>query len=441
MTSVHPAINAVRSRARTVGRRAVRQARPHAARSVDRLRAAVPQPLRDRVSRRLLRHPGERTIALDRLLLGAQTGLTAREFAAQTGQLLWPSTRLVDGPHVALLRLAEDRAELSDAEILGSGYGELAMACLQANGRYFWAETEARIPDVARAFLARYRGERTQLRRAQQSSAEDPILVAPVKRSSYYQVLDGHHRLAIAAARGHATAAATVKRLPVSTPLQDLLTRMSWLEGTRELYQPLAAPELTDEWVPVRRCTDRLEAMLSFLGSRNLLPPGASSYLDIASCYGWFVAQMEQRGYRANGMERDPLAEPLGRAAYGLAAGAVEVGDCESLLAAAGRRWDVVSCFSLLHHFVLGRGSIPAEELIARVDAVTGRVLFLDTGQEHESWFRKSLAGWNAATIADYLRQHTTFDEILDLGPDRDGDGPYAGNYGRHLLACVRTGT
>ena len=230
----------------------------------------------------------------------------------------------------------------------------------------------------------------------------------------------------------------TVKWLPVRTPLQDVLDRMSWLGGTRELYQPLQAPELADSWVLVRRCQDRLDRMQEFLRAHDLLPPAAGTYLDVASCYGWFVASMRDLGFEANGVERDPLARPLGVAAYGLREDAVRTGDAEDVLASAGRRWDVVSCFSLLHHFVLGRGSVPPEELVRRLDAVTGRVLFLDTGQEHEEWFRESLRGWNAAFVADFLRRTTTFDRIVDLGPDGDGRGAYAGNYGRTLFACVR---
>jgi hypothetical protein len=66
-------------------------------------------------------------------------------------------------------------------------------------------------------------------------------------------------------------------------------------------------------------------------------------------------------------------------------------------------------------------------------------VLFIDTGQENEEWFRTSLAGWNPEKIAEFLRENTTFDEIVDLGPDDDAHPPYADNYGRHLFACLRT--
>jgi hypothetical protein len=389
---------------------------------------SVPIPPKTRVllSTVLLRRPGRVTVPIDRLVLGAQGGWTAREFAERTDDLLWPSTRLVDGPHVDLLR----RTEPSDEEILASPYGRLARRCIDAGGRYFGAGDDAGIVAAARSFLSGERGER----RPDQSGRLDPVLVAPIRGSDHYQVLDGHHRLARAAARGETTARVVTKWMPVTTPLQDLLLRMSWLDGSKELYQPINAPELEKSWTTVRRCTDRLEKIQKLLAERGV----TGSYLDVASCYGWFTAEMGKAGFDAYGLERDPLAIPLGRAVYGLREGQIGTGDAVELLAYADRTYDVVSCFSLLHHFVLGRGSVGPEALIKLLDRATGKVLFLDTGQENEAWFRTSLAGWNAETIAEFLRKHTTFAEVIDLGPDDDAQPPYADNYGRHLFACIR---
>ncbi|HZE34563.1 MAG TPA: hypothetical protein VE198_24395 [Actinoallomurus sp.] len=391
---------------------------------------AVPIPPRARVllSTALLRRPGRISVPIDRMLLGAQGGWTAREFAERTDDLLWPSTRLIDGPHVDLLR----RADPTDEEILESPYGRMARRCIDAGGHYFGARSDSEIITVARRFLS---DERDDERRPAQSGRTDPILVAPIRGSDHYQVLDGHHRLARAVARGEDTARVVTKWMPVTTPLQDLLLRMSWLDGTKELYQPIDGPELAKSWTTVRRCTDRLEKMTKLLAERGI----TGSYLDVASCYGWFVAEMGNAGFDAQGLERDPLAFPLGRAAYGLREGQIGTGDAVELLAYSDQTYDVVSCFSLLHHFVLGRGSVGPEALVKLLDRATGKVLFIDTGQENEAWFRTSLAGWNAGTIASFLRQHTTFTEITDLGPDDDAHPPYADNYGRHLFACIRT--
>ena len=87
------------------------------------------------------------------------------------------------------------------------------------------------------------------------------------------------------------------------------------------------APELSRAWTIVRRCDDRLDKMTSFLRDQNALPPVTTSYLDVASCYGWFVRAMEDLGYRSEGVELDRLAGPLGEAAYGLRPGQVTTGN------------------------------------------------------------------------------------------------------------------
>jgi hypothetical protein len=148
---------------------------------------------------------------------------------------------------------------------------------------------------------------------------------------------------------------------------------------------------------------------------------------------------MGRAGYDARGIERDPLGPRLGNVVYGLEERLIRVGNAENLLPDEPRA-DVVSCFSLLHHFVLGRASVDAAELVRLLDRVTRRVLFLDTGEGHEAWFRESLAGWDADRVAAFLKEHSTFDEVIDLGPDSDAVPPYENNYGRHLFACVRSG-
>jgi hypothetical protein len=412
----------VQSKSRQLVKKGIRRTGPARAFVGNGLRRIpVPAPARIALSKALLRRPWSLAVPVEKLLLGPQNArdYSAADFAAHLGDLMWPSTPVADGPHVALLR----QRPATDEEILASPYGKMALACVRSQGRYFAATDPAGVVAGARAFLD-----------GATRPGDAPILVAPVKGSDYYQVLDGHHRIARAIVRGEVTVDVTAKWFAVTTPLQDLLTQMSWLDGDRQLYQPLPGPELRQSWPTVRRCTDRLEKMSAFLDRAG------GSYLDVASCYGWFVAEFAKRGYDAGGMERDPLAVPLGQAAYGLPDGAIQVGDCVELLRSAGRTWDVVSCFSLLHHFVLGRGSVNEVELIKLLDSVTGRVLFLDTGQDHEEWFQQSLRGWNAEHVAAFLREHTTFDEIIDLGPDADAVPPYDRNYGRHLFACVRTG-
>lgn len=402
----------------------------------------VPPPVRRSLSKVALRRPWRTEIPISSVLVGGNAGLTASQFAAATGDLLWPSQRVVDGPHAQLFRSADEvaPAELSDDELLGSPYAELARSCIEVSEHFFGAVDEAGILEVARSSIAQHRGGSSGGPRPVNATAPgDGVLVAPIRDSSTYQLIDGHHRLASAGVQGRGSAAVTVKWLPVQTPLQELLDQMSWIGGTRELYQPVDAPEL-QRWTLVRQCRDRLAKMRTVLSEEGLMPVPelALSYLDVASCYGWFVRQMEELGFSARGMERDPLGPKLGEAIYGLDPAKVDVGDCVDLLRATQNPIDIVSCFSLLHHFVLGRGSVSAEELIRLLDGATGKVLFFDTGQDHEAWFRTSLAGWDTAYVEKFLRANTTFSRIVDLGPDSDAVGAYQDNYRRHLFACFR---
>ncbi len=412
-------------RLRSVAGRAYRRART----------VPLPRRLRRALYESIPWRPGTHEVPLDKILLGGQNRLSAMEYAEATGNLLWPSTRIADGPHAELFR--SGAAAVVDPDLFAAThYAQMARDCITVSGQYFGATDERGVIDVARdAVRADARDERP--RRPHQSGADAPVRLAPVRDSDCFQVIDGHHRLARMVVAGEERVRARVKRLPVSTPLQDLLDQMSWIGGERELYQPLDYPEVARSWRTVRRCTDRLDAMVATLDELGIVP-ARSSYLDVASCYGWFVAEMSGRGFDATGMELDPRTPGLAAAAYGLEPGRIRVGDAVELLSAAGRTWDVVSCFSLLHHFALGRGRVGPEELVRLLDQVTGRVLFLDTGQAHEAWFQTSLPQWDTAYVARFLTEHGTFDQVIDLGPDHDDVPPYEGNYGRHLFACVR---
>ena len=132
------------------------------------------------------------------------------------------------------------------------------------------------------------------------------------------------------------------------------------------------------------------------------------------------------------------MAGDLAGLAYGLASERLITGDAVGLLASGDVRADVVSCFSMLHHFVLGRTPHTAEELISLLDGATGDVLFLDTGERHESWFKLVLPEWSPEYARQWILSHTSFVNVRILGTDRDDVAPFAGQYGRTLFACTR---
>lgn len=437
MELIDKATRVVRPRARRAVRRGMKAGHGAATRAaVTAKRLPLPARLRAWLYQFLPWRPRRFDVPIEMLLLGGQNRVSAADYAAGTDNLLWPSTRVVDGPHAALLRAAS-AGPLTDAEILASPYAEMARACIQMSGQFFAATDDAGIVVEARGFIAR-REQVTApvVDRPHQSGPRSPIRVARVRASDCFQVIDGHHRIALAAVNGEATVRVQCKWFAVSTPLQDILNRMSWIGGETELYQPVSAPELAKSWTIVRRCTDRLAKMLDFTAELGL-EPARSSYLDVASCYGWFVSEMGRAGFDARGVERDPLGPVLGKAVYGLDPARVTTGDAVDFLR-AGQRHDVVSCLSLLHHFALGRGVVSAEEFVRLLDGATGRVLFLDTGQQHEQWFENSLSEWDTDYVRKFLLANSTFDDVIDLGPDIDAVVPYEKNYGRHFFACVR---
>lgn len=262
------------------------------------------------------------------------------------------------------------------------------------------------------------------------------VRVAAVKSSDCFMVLSGHRRAAQAHAAGASELDVEVVAGSRWTPFAHVILDMGWLDSRAELYQPVASPEF-EQWPVVRACRDRLDHMVRFLTEHGPAPGSQASYLDVASCYGWFVAHMLEHGYDAHGIELEPVAPMIGVAAYGLDASRIAVGDSVVLLESRPPV-DVVSCFSLAHHFVMGRGSCSAEELVGLLARKTRQVLFFETGQEHEAWFRHSLAGWDADRVREWLLEHTDFDEVVAIGVDRDSHPPYQDNYGRTLFACSR---
>jgi protoporphyrinogen oxidase len=380
-----------------------------------------------------------RVVPVNQLLVGGWNGLSARRFAEASGYLLDPSTRLTSSAQIDLLRRfdAEGESLYGDEALRATPYVDRVRAAARISGHHRGATTDEEFTQLAREFLDRYRGRPIPYRPGRTSASAMPR-VRQIADSNCYEIRDGHHRLAIAAARGETEVEVVVERPHSTTPVQRLLRQMSWLDGEERLYQPVHLPEVAT-WPVMRRCTDRLSMMLDFLGEfYSGRADVERSYLDVGACYGWFVSAMCERGYDARGIEQDPLAQQLAGLVYDLAPERLVIGDAVALLKSQDRRADVVSCFSMLHHFVLGRTPHTAESLISLLDHAAGDVLFLDTGERHESWFRYVLPEWSPAYARQWILDHTSFVNVRILGTDRDDVASFAGKYGRTLFACTR---
>lgn len=383
---------------------------------------------------------------MDRLLCGGENGLPADTYSRHTGNFFRPSTPFSQSPHVKFLEMYREIGEHVFAEdvFCDTAYFGNAVECMRATGQYFHCTREDQVQEVARRFAARFLGEVTTNNGADAwrgfSARDSMIRVRPIEASDCYEVIDGNHRLAIDYVKGVETETVEVSPERARTPLQQLLLDYAWCatRGVHELYQPVSSPELGAGWAPIRRCADRMEMIDNFIEKHRDVLPERPSFLDVASSYGWFVDAFGKRGFDSHGVEMDWAGVEIGIRVYGLQAGQVTRSEAVRFIEARNRTYDVVSCFSLLHHFVLGRASISATDMLQLLDRITGSVLFMDMGEEHEQWFRDSLAGWNPDTIEDWLRDNTSFRHFYRLGKDRDNVPPFEANYGRTLFACTR---
>lgn len=378
-----------------------------------------------------------RPILLEKCLLGGDNYTTGSQCARVFDDVLRASRHISKWPHVEFL---QEYQKIGD-QIFEPGvfeqtsYYRNALENLRILAHYFDAVRPEEIQWGARRFATALKGRESALPPpAGERASDEPIIVRPVKYSDCYQVVSGHHRLSLAYVLGLRTAPALIMGPEVTTPLQDILLDCLWLQGRQELAQPVDLPEVKN-WVLTRRCSDRLEKMVSCLQAEGIT---SGSYLDIASSYGWFVAKMNAAGFEAYGVERDPIAASLGPLIYGLHPGQSQVADCSEFLRAE-RQYDVTSCFSLIHQYVMNRMNVTAEELIRLVDSATRRVLFCDMGQSHEAVYRGlHLSDWDADRIESWLRKNTTFRRILRLGADEDVVEPYRDSFGQMLFACLR---
>ena len=373
------------------------------------------------------------TVAIDRLLLGGENGLSGADYAELTGQPLRPSTLVERSPYVSLLQRAQLEGGLG-RWFSASDYLANARRCVEVSGHYFGAVDDKGIRQRAESFVATESGGSSGT--PNRTPPAQAIRVRAIRRSDYFEIVDGHHRVAHAWFRGERQVVVDIERGGSWTPLQQLLNGMSWLDGSAELYQPVPVPEVST-WSVVRMCTDRLDKMLKFLADEAIESPDGRRYLDVGSCYGWFVHEMGEHGWDARGIELDPTARRLGELVYGLDPTRITVGDCADALT-DDHRADVVSCLSVLHHFALGKGSCSAEELLLQLDSATGTVLFLEIGQGHEEWFAETLTQWDEDFIERWILDNSSFRRIVRLGIDDDSVPPYEAHYGRMLFGCMR---
>ena len=381
-----------------------------------------------------------RTVSIDQLLMGGECGIPAAKYARLVGDPLRPSTPIAASPHVKLLQQYEAIGPrlFEPGSFQLTAYYRNALQCLDITGGYFDAHGENQIEAVARRFVDRYKDPgRPYVPVDGQSLPHEPIHVRPILYSDKFEIIDGQHRLAIAYMNGERQVQVLPQRTTALTPLQSLVLDVHSARGRRELCQPINSPELEKQWPVAHPCSDRLSKMRDFLSARGLLK-SQQTYLDLGSRYGWFVAEMRNLGFDAHGVERDPIAASLGPLVYRLKPEQISRTNCVRFLGETDNSFDVISCFSLLHRFALGHGAMTAEDFIRLIDRRTAKVLFLETGQNHEARFRGRLSEWDADFVESWLKKNTGFARTYRLGPADDARPPFGDRYARMLFACVK---
>ena len=389
-------------------------------------------------------------IDLSRALIPGEAGFDAETWGDLTGNLQRASMLLADSPHVRFLEQygVMGKSLFLRKNFVQTSYFKNAADCVRIVGTYFDQKTIEGLLAQAKSFITLYEklkvGDRSEVRFASPKGHSEPGSL-PVIRKTWtvgtIQIDDGLHRLASSWVIGWRKTRAVVLSPPMPTALQSLVGKVSRSWGERELYelhQPIGGVEFDDSWTLVRRCEDRFAMMLKFLDpywpiSREW------SVLDLSCSYGWFVDQFAKAGCHAFGVDPNPAALRIGQIAYALQSEQLVQGDVQTFLNSCDRTYDVVLLLSILQDFLPMSDFGSAVDMLRNVDSITDRVLFFDTGQAHERWFRDSLHEWNNDFIIRFIKQHTSFTQVIPLGADSDNIGGFSKNFGRTLFACIRS--
>ncbi len=385
-----------------------------------------------------------REIDLDRSLIWGSI-----HWAEVLGDLRWASTLLRDSPPVQFLetyRRAGDQIFASE-NIAKTAYYRNAEQYLRCTGEYFGYRTCEGIRARLRGFVSLYDRIRENdlsevvfpLRDKHSPPGSLPVVYGTLTKGTV-QILDGHHRLAIAWVLGQRRAKAVV--LPSrATDLQHLIRTAALTRNrnqvVKELYQPIDGPEVDGSWRLLRCCQEQLEMMVEFLDQRGYDLNGRS-VLDMGCRYGWFVNALARRGCRSLGVDWNPAALKVGQIAYGLQREQVVQGDVLEYVRRCQETFDVVLLLSGTQGFIPGAEYLRLEELLQAIDRVTGSVLFLDIAPEGLGANPGDLAGWDEAQVGEFIRRHTSFSEVAAIGKASGRSEGNGAGAKRTLFACAR---
>ncbi|GJL49635.1 MAG: hypothetical protein NPIRA01_08620 [Nitrospirales bacterium] len=389
-------------------------------------------------------------VDLSRALVPGEAGFDAETWADLTGNIRRASMLLADSPHVNFLEQYREMGQFLflQKHFVQTTYFKNAEDCVRIVGSYFSQKTIDGLLAQAKSFVTLYerikKGDLLEVKYPSEEGHSERGSLPAVRKTwttNTVQIDDGLHRLAVKWVLTQKTAKAIVLCPPMPTAVQSLVGKVSRSWGERELFelhQPIGGVEFDDSWPIVRQCYDRLSMMLTFLETYQQASH-EWSVLDLLCSYGWFVDQFAKIGCQAFGVDPNPAALKIGQLAYGLQSEQLVKGDVQTFLNSCERTYDVVLLLSILQDFLPKSDFGSAIDILKKVDRITEQVLFFETGQAHERWFRDSLREWNNDFIVSFIKRHTSFTHVIPLGTDSDNVGGFSQNFGRTLFACVRS--
>ena len=219
----------------------------------------------------------------------------------------------------------------------------------------------------------------------------------------------------------------------VKDPLWNIALRT--YVGAHRTYQPLGDEKTAAGGRPDSAFRKRWEAVADQIEKCE-----AKNLLDIGCAEGWFVrnARMKSNIF-ALGLDQNrrslrlasAFSELQGDQGYGFVAGTFSPKELQNL-----PKFDVVICFSLVHHVVKVEGREGGIDYLKACRAITGKRFLFDMGGPDEvshSWASKMdfLAGDIDKNMADFLRD-AGFTDVEKISESM----AHVDNVPRPLFAC-----
>lgn len=203
------------------------------------------------------------------------------------------------------------------------------------------------------------------------------------------------------------------------------------------IYQPLPNERYNDEFIVIRNCKDRSDAMINFTKKYFSDELSTKTFLDIGSSCGYFVNSFEKICKASYGIEKDINQSMIAKLFYKKNKKNIISGDFKEILPSHDQ-YDIISCLSVLHHFIINPQDDDAAELLKIIDQKTKSILFFEMAEEKEDWYKEKLSGWNLETIPQWVIDNTSFTKYEALVVDNDSVGEFYDNYGRTVFAFYR---